>query len=244
MSTTALDVDSRGSAPPSGQGVLDLARDLHLGAGPTATSTSTLAAPATEQLDLATALKVSEEISGEIVLEGLIDKVLRTAIEQAGAQRGLLIVSRGDELRIEAEAMTAGEDVNVYLGESVDGEAALPELVLRSVVRTQQAVLLDDAAVPNVFSADPFIARHAARSILCLPLLNHGKLIGLLYLENNLATGVFAPARITVLKLLASQAATSLKNTHRYRQLTESEVKFRRLVDLRTRARASASRST
>jgi PAS domain S-box-containing protein len=232
MSTTALDVDSRKRAPSSEQGVLDLARDPCLAQQKlTATSTGTLAVPAAEQLDLATALKVSEGISGEMVLERLIDKVLRTAIEHAGAQRGLLIVPRGDELRIEAEAMTAGEDVTVYLGESVDGATALPESVLRSVVRTQQAVLLDDAAAPNAFSADPYIARHATRSILCLPLLSQGKLIGLLYLENNLAAGVFAPARITVLKLLASQAATSLQNTHRYRELTESEAKFRRLVD-------------
>jgi PAS domain S-box-containing protein len=232
MSTTALDVDSRERAPSSEQGVLDLARDPHLGQEkPIATSSSTLAAAATEQIDLATALKVSEEISSEMVLERLIDKVLRSAMEHAGAQRGLLIVPRGDELRIEAEAMTAGEDVTVYLGESVNGAAALPESVLRSVVRTQQAVLLDDAAAPNAFSTDPYMARRATRSILCLPLLSQGKLIGLLYLENNLAAGVFAPARITVLKLLASQAATSLQNTHRYRELTESEAKFRRLVD-------------
>jgi PAS domain S-box-containing protein len=232
MSTTVLDVDSREGAPASEQGVLELAREPHLGQKkPTPTSTSTLAAPAAEQLDLKTALKVSEEISGEMVLERLIDRVLRTAIEHAGAQRGLLIVPRGDELRIKAEAMTAGGDVTVYLGESVDGAAALPESVLRSVVRTQQAVLVDDAAAPNAFSADPYIVRRATRSLLCLPLLNRGKLIGLLYLESNLAAGVFARARITVLKFLASQAATSLENAHLYRELTEGEAKFRRLAD-------------
>jgi PAS domain S-box-containing protein len=232
MSTTALDVDSREGALPSGRDVRDAAREAHLGREkPTATSTSTLAAPAAELLDLATALKVSEEISGEIVLERLIDKVLRIALEHSGAQRGLLVVPRGDELRIEAEAMTAGEDVTVSLGESVDGVAALPESVLRSVVRSHQAVLLDDATAPNAFSADSNITRHATRSILCLPLLNQGKLIRLLYLENNLAAGVLTPARITVLKLLASQAATSFKNTHRYRELTETEAKFRRLMD-------------
>jgi PAS domain S-box-containing protein len=183
---------------------------------------------AAEQPDLETALKVSEEISGERILERLTDKILRIAIEHAGALRGLLIVPRGEELRIEAEARAAGEDVTVHPGESVDRAAALPESVLRSVVLTQQAVLVDDAAAPNAFSEDPYIARHATRSILCLPLLNRGKLIGLLYLENNLATGVFAPARITVLKLLASQAATSFENARLYRELTESEAKFRR----------------
>jgi hypothetical protein len=99
MSTTALNVDSRERAPSSEQGRLDSARDPHLGQEKRpATSTSTLAAPAAEQLDLATALKVAEEISGEMVLERLIEKVLRAAIEHAGAQRGLLIVPKGDGL--------------------------------------------------------------------------------------------------------------------------------------------------
>jgi GAF domain-containing protein len=147
-----------------------------------------------------------------MVLERLIEKVLRTAIEHAGAQRGLLIVPRGEELRIEAEAMAVGDRVTVYLGENVNSTSTLPESVLRSVVRTQQAVLLDDAAAPNAFFADPYIARHATRSILCLPLLNRSKLIALLYLENNLAAGVFTPARITLLKVPASQVARSSKH--------------------------------
>jgi PAS domain S-box-containing protein len=182
-------------------------------------------------LNLAAALKLSEEISGEMAVEGLIEKLLRTAIEHAGARRGLLIVPRGDELRIEAEAIAAGDHVTVLLGESVNSTSSLPESVLRSVVRTQQAVLLDDAAAPNAFSADPYITRQATRSILCLPLLNRSKLIALLYLENNLAAAVFTPARISVLKVPASQVATSIENTHLYRELTESQAKFRRLLD-------------
>ena len=195
------------------------------------TSISTLTAPAAEQLDLARARKLSEEISGEMVLERLIEKVLRTAIEHAGAQRGLLIVPRGEELRIEAEAMAVGDRVTVLLGENVNSTSRLPESVLRSVVRTQQAVLLDDAAAPNAFSADPYIARHGTRSILCLPLLNRSKLIALLYLENNLAADVFTSARITLLKAPASQVATSLENAQLSCELTESEAKFRRLLD-------------
>jgi PAS domain S-box-containing protein len=211
MSTTDLEVESHEPVLPSEQGVPDVT--------------------ATGQLNLATALKLSEEISGEMNLERLIDKVLRTAIEHVGARRGLLIVPRGDKLRIEAEAVSAGDHVTVLLGDSVNSTATLPESVLRSVVRTQRAVLLDDAAGPNAFSADPYIARHATRSILCLPLLNRSKLIALLYLENNLAAGVFTPARMILLKIPASQVATSLENTHLYRELTESEAKFRRLLD-------------
>src|SRR5262249_27570559 len=83
----------------------------------------------------------------------------------------------------------------------------------------------------NPFSADPYIRQHQARSILCLPLINQAKLIGVLYLENNLAPRVFAPVQTAVLKLLTSQAAISLENTRLYRDLAEREAKIRRLVD-------------
>ena len=92
-------------------------------------------------------------------------------------------------------------------------------------------MILDDAAAESAFSADPYIRQHGARSILCLPLLNQAKLIGVLYLENNLAPRVFAPARIAVLKLLASQAAVALENTRLYRDLEQREAKIRRLVE-------------
>ena len=98
-------------------------------------------------------------------------------------------------------------------------------------LRTQESVILDDASAQNPFSADPYIRQHQARSILCLPLINQAKLIGVLYLENNLTARVFTPARIAVLKLLASQAAISLENTRLYRDLAEREAKIRRLVD-------------
>ena len=92
-------------------------------------------------------------------------------------------------------------------------------------------MIFDDALAHNQFSSDAYISEQRARSILCLPLLNQGKLIAVLYLENNLSPHVFTPARIAVLKLLASQAAISLENAHLYRDLEERETKFRRLVD-------------
>ena len=110
-------------------------------------------------------------------------------------------------------------------------EAVLPESVLHYVVRTRESVILDDAAAQPAFAADPYIRERQARSILCLPLISQGKLNGVLYLENNLARSVFAPARTAVLKLLASQAAIALENTHLYRDLAEREAKIRRLVE-------------
>src|SRR5262249_28318900 len=98
-------------------------------------------------------------------------------------------------------------------------------------MRTQESVILDDASSQNPFTADPYIVQRRARSILCLPLINQGKLIGILYLENNLTPHVFTPDRVTVLKVLASQAAMSLENTRLYRDVADREGKIRRLVD-------------
>ncbi len=192
--------------------------------------TSTIGTPV-EHLDLATIIKVSQAMSGEIVFEKLLDTLMRTAIEHAGAERGVLILPRGGEQRIEAEATTSGDSVIVRLREASAAAAALPESIAHYVVRTQESVMLDDASAQNSFSADPYIREHHARSILCVPLINQGKLIGVLYLENNLTPRVFTPPRIAVLKLLASQAAMSLENTRLYSDLQQREAKIRRLVD-------------
>ena len=188
--------------------------------------TSTITAPV-EHLDLAPVIRVSQAISSEIVLEKLIDTLMRTAIAQAGAVRGLLISSRSVELRIEAEADTSGETTAVQLRDDTVTGAAVPGSVLRYVLRSQETVILDDASAESPFSADPYIRQQNARSILCLPLINQTKLIGMLYLENNLAPRVFAPSRIAVLKVLASQAAISLENSRLYGDLQEREAKIR-----------------
>ena len=197
---------------------------------PIAGPTRTIGAPI-EHLDLATVIKVSQAVSGEIVLERLIDTLMRTAIEHAGAERGLLILPRGLEQWIAAEAQTSGDSIDVRLREVSVTEAAVPESIVHYVVRTQESLILDDASARNPFSTDPYIRQHHARSMLCLPLINQAKLIGVLYLENNLTPHVFTPTRIAVLKLLASQAAISLENTRLYRDLEEREAKIRRLVD-------------
>ncbi|HTP62615.1 MAG TPA: AAA family ATPase, partial [Burkholderiales bacterium] len=193
-------------------------------------STSTIGTPV-EQLDLATVIKVSQTVSGEIVLEKLLDTLLRTAIEHAGAARGLLVMARGAEPRIAAEARIDGGTLAVRLCDEPMTAAMLPEAVLHYVLRTRESVILDDAAAQDLFAADPYIRQRQARSVLALPLLTQANLIGALYLENNLAPRVFAQARITVLKLLASQAAIALENTRLYREVAEREAKIRRLVD-------------
>ena len=190
----------------------------------------TIGAPI-EHLDLATVLKISQAVSGEIVLENLIDTLLRTAIEHAGAERGLLILPRGAELRIQAEATTGGSSVTLELRDAPISSAELPEAVIQYAARTQESVMLDDASARGSFSNDEYIRRAHARSVLCLPLVKQGQLIAVLYLENNLAANVFTPARIALLNVLVSAAAISLENSRLYRDLQEREAKIRRLVD-------------
>ncbi len=192
--------------------------------------TSTIGAPV-ESLDLATVIKVSQAVSGEIVLEKLLDTLLRTAIEQAGAELGLLILSRGAEQQIAAEATIDGDTIVVRVRDQPVTATALPETIVQTVLRTREAVILDDAAAEPALAADPYIRQRQARSLLCLPLLNQSKLIGVLYLENNLAPRVFTPARISVLRLVASQAAIALENTRLYHDLAQREAKIRHLVD-------------
>jgi len=199
-------------------------------------STSTIGAPV-DHLDLATVIKVSQAVSGEMVLDRLIDTLMRTAIEQAGAERGLLLLHRSEKIaganphRIRAEATTGPANVSVRLRNEAVTASNLPQSVLQYVLHTQEGLILDDAAAQPAFAADPYIRQRQARSILCLPLMNQADLIGILYLENNLAPRVFAAARVAVLKLLASQAAMSLENARLYRGLAEREAKIRRLVD-------------
>jgi len=194
---------------------------------------NTIEAPL-EHLDLATVIKVLQAVSGDVVQEKLIDTLLRTALAQAGAERGLLVLFNSGQLRIAAEAETHDDAVLVHLRDEPVVAATLPESVVHYVLRIRESLILDDAAAQPSFASDPYIRQHQTRSVLCLPLINKGQLIGVLYLENKRTPGVFAPARIALLKLLASQAAISLENSRLYRDLAEREAKVRRLVDSNT----------
>jgi PAS domain S-box-containing protein len=182
-------------------------------------------------LELATVLKALQALSGEIVPERLIETLLRMSFEHAGAQRGALLILGEDGVVIRAEAISDDGTLTVRLAERQASADDLAESVVQYVARTLESVILDDASLPNVFSGDGYIRRTQARSILCLPLIKQGRLVAVLYLENNLAPGVFTPARIAVLQVLAPQAALSLENSRLYRDLELREARIRRLVD-------------
>ena len=178
-------------------------------------------------LDLATVMKASQSISGEIILERLLEKLMRIAIENAGAQKGFLLLKKDDVWRVEVQ----GDETGVKVLQSLpltnpDEEIAHPLLsvaLVQYVELTKEALVLDDASSVGRFTNDPTIRQNKIRSVLCGPILLQGKLAGMLYLENNLVEGAFTADRLEVLRILSGQAAISLENARVYENL-ESTV--------------------
>ena len=185
---------------------------------------SAMVGPVVGQLDVETVAKASQALSSEIVLPELIEKLVRIAVENAGAQRGLLIMVRDGEPRIEAEATTGGGIINVAVRQANITPSDLPESALHYVSRTLEGVLLDDASADPIYSQDEYVLRRRSRSVLCLPIVKQTQLLGALYLENNLTPCAFTADRVTVLQLLSSQAAISLENAALYSDLQRSEA--------------------
>jgi PAS domain S-box-containing protein len=181
------------------------------------------------QLDVTSVVRASQAVSGEIELPKLIEKLMTIALQSAGADRGLLVMADKDGYRVETEAQVVGDRTVLLHG--VSGGLAAPEAMIRYVMRTQRPVIIDDAAKPNLFSGDEYLAQRRPRSVLCLPLVRLGTLGALLYLENTITSHVFTGDRATLLELIASQAAISLENARLYGDLQEREARVRRLVD-------------
>ena len=205
----------------------------------TSSSSATTIGTPVAQLDVGTVVKASQAVSSEIVLDKLVEALMRIAIEHAGAERGMLVTIRGNELQIEAEAKTSRGMIEVALRHAEMTRVDLPESVLHYVIRTRESVVLHDALVANVFSRDQYLRRRRTRSILCLPIVTQAKLVGVLYLENNLTAGAFTPDRIAVLELLASQAAISLEHAQLYADLEQENIERKRAEDELRRSEAS-----
>jgi predicted ATPase/GAF domain-containing protein/signal transduction histidine kinase/tRNA A-37 threonylcarbamoyl transferase component Bud32 len=174
-----------------------------------------------EGFDLMTVVKAQQAVSGEIVLGKLVEALLRIVVEHAGADRGLLILRRGDLFRIEAEAVVEDDGIQVEPGVGLPEADDLPLSVLHYVTRSRERVVLDDAATPNSFMTEGYAARSGVKSLLCLPVVTHGELSAVLYLENRLTTQAFTRSHMAVLDLLATQASISLENALLYAEMEE-----------------------
>ncbi|GET36501.1 trifunctional serine/threonine-protein kinase/ATP-binding protein/sensor histidine kinase [Microseira wollei] len=172
------------------------------------------------ELDLASVIKASQTLSGEIQLDKLIATLMQVVLENAGAQKCVLVLPQGDNWVIEAiaqldEAETSTQ-LTVLQSEPVEESLEIPKSAINYVKRTLETLVIQDATAKTNWAADPYMHKQQPKSVLCGPILNQGKLIGILYLENNLIQGAFTTSRIEILNLLCAQAAISLENARLY----------------------------
>ncbi|CAM2154654.1 histidine kinase [Pararobbsia alpina] len=170
-------------------------------------------------LDVRAVVEASHALSSEIIQDRLLRSLLSIALEHAGARRCLLALIRDGELRIEARAEVDETEIRFNLTAVPLAEADCARSLLLTCARLQSAIVLDDADVSAAYQHDTYIRAVRPRSVLCVPLVKQGELVGVLYMENNLAPGVFTPERTAVLDVIASQAAISLENARLYDNL-------------------------
>ncbi|MET0026434.1 MAG: diguanylate cyclase [Candidatus Thiodiazotropha sp.] len=181
---------------------------------------------ADSDLDLASVMKASREISGEIVLDRLLTTTIGILLENAGGQWGCLIARRDDRLKVEVAKLPEGErpgnDVPTHslVPDGQGHRIPLPVTLISQVLYSGEAVVLHDAAVDGQFKHDPYILRFKPVSVLCVP-LRRERFEGILYMENNLAKGVFTEARVEVIRLLAAQASVAIENARLYEQVQD-----------------------
>jgi len=183
-------------------------------------------------LDTTTVLRAAQTISGEIVLDRVLTKLLRLALEHAGAQKACMLLITDDRLQIEAIA-SADDRITQRISPPVlmDDSTDIPQSVIQFVARTKQVLALTNAIEEDVFTQDPYIKDKQPLSILCIPILSRNELLGVLYVEHKWLTGVFTAQRIEVLSLLASQAAISIENARLYSNLQSARDEYRALYD-------------
>ncbi|MEH2272341.1 MAG: AAA family ATPase [Nostoc sp.] len=186
-----------------------------------------------EALDLATILKASQSLSSEIELDKLLSTLLEVILQSAGADKCALLMPKGSHWVIEALSQLDQPAILLHSLLFDDGQT-VPVTLINRVKNTLTLTVIENAVVEPTLTADPYIIRHSPKSILCAPILNQGKLIGILYLENNLTVGAFTSDRLQVLKLLTTQAAISLENAQLYRQLEEYSHTLEQKVEERT----------
>ncbi|HEY9641441.1 MAG TPA: PAS domain-containing protein [Coleofasciculaceae cyanobacterium] len=184
-------------------------------------------------LDLATVMKAAQAISSEIELERLLNSLMQILIENAGAQTGCLLLENSGVWTIEAACeLNEGKQVcTTQVLRSIPIANHLPESIIQYVIRTHESVILSDATREGNFINDPHIQQNQTQSLLCLPLLNQSKLVGVLYLENQLAAGAFTPERSQVLNLLSTQAAIAIENARLYFKLRASESQMTQFLE-------------
>ncbi|BAY12479.1 trifunctional serine/threonine-protein kinase/ATP-binding protein/sensor histidine kinase [Calothrix sp. NIES-2098] len=209
------------------------------------TQTSSTTTGGSHLFDLMTVMKASQVLSEEMVLTRLLEKMMKIAIENAGAVRGYFITKHDHEWILEAVGIIEGKDVTVVVNFEEDTDSfLLPISSFNYVERTRENLVLDNAVKDARFANDAYISTHQSKSILCLPLIHSGKFTGIVYLENNLISGAFSSERVKLLSLLSAQISIAIDNARLYSNLhtysQELEVKNAALQASETREREKA----
>lgn len=192
----------------------------------TTASLTTTTGQSAKLLDIETVIKASETLSQEILLKNLLAKLMKLAIESAGAEKGVLILEKQGNWFIEAEGNINESETKLLQSIPIETEekqttSLLSSAIVNYVTRMKENVILDNACQKGNFTNDPYVLATQAKSILCTPLINQGKLSGILYLENNLTTNAFTRDRVELLQTLSAQAAISIENARLYQQLED-----------------------
>lgn len=191
----------------------------HESMSPTITSSSTLSAGGA--LDIATVMHAAQSIASEIVLDRLLEQVLRLVTANAGAQRALLLLEHEGLLSLEASMTVNPDVVQVGLKQPLNTCTDLAHSVVQLVAHTRESLILANASTDSRHANDPYVVRAKPKSVMCLALKSRGRLTGLVYLENNAAEGAFTAERIELLRLLSGQAASAVENALLYTRLKE-----------------------
>jgi serine phosphatase RsbU (regulator of sigma subunit) len=210
--------------------LMDVSTSIQPGILDGLTEVTTTSSDAAEALDLVSVLKSTQAMSSEIVLANLLDKLLNLTMENAGAQRGILILENDGQLSVEAEMSVDRPDATVRQAMPLSSSNVLSQSIVNYVARTGKPLVLDDAARQGKFTTTPYVVRNQPKSILCMPLTTQDKLVGVLYLENNLATGVFTHGHMEVLSVLSTQAAISLENARLYEKLADYSHSLEKII--------------
>ncbi|MHC5764763.1 MAG: trifunctional serine/threonine-protein kinase/ATP-binding protein/sensor histidine kinase [Nostoc sp.] len=178
-------------------------------------------------LDLSAILKASQTLSATIQLDEFLQQLTQIILENAGADKCALLLPEDGKWQI--RAITTLDSTSLKL-EPLENNPNVPTALIQYVKNTASVVVIDDLKT-NLPIIDDYLIQHQPKSMMCLPILNQGRLVGILYLENHLTSGVFTSDRILVLNFLCTQAAISLENARLYANLQQSEARFQKVAD-------------
>ena len=187
---------------------------------PAASTAPTDAAP----LDLFSVMKAAQAIAGEIELDRLLAQLMRITLENAGAERGALILEVDGQPFVVAEGAVDAPEPTGTTPVPLDRAERLPLSLVYYVRRTAESVVLDDASADSTYGTDPDVVHRKPRSVMAVPVLHQARRIGVLYLENNTAARAFTEDRILICRLLASQAAVALENARLYDEMRQEAL--------------------